>query len=175
MVAGTIAVGNTGLVHAAIWKNGAVTDLNTLLPAHSGFTLFDALAINDNGDVVGIGGHNNQQVGFLLKLGIEAENIEITQGIQNDSWDTPTTVGVPGYGATNGGSYTGVPLVTDVPTVVRVYASASASQPQPPQGVTAELHAWRAACAGGIDLPAVVISELGVHGYAIERVYEHGG
>jgi hypothetical protein len=28
--------------------------------------------------------------------------------------------------------------------------------------------------AGGIDFPAVVISELEVHGYAIERVYEHG-
>jgi hypothetical protein len=29
--------------------------------------------------------------------------------------------------------------------------------------------------AGGIDFPAVVISELELHGYAIERVYEHGG
>ena len=28
--------------------------------------------------------------------------------------------------------------------------------------------------AGGIDFPAVVISELELHGYAIERVYEHG-
>jgi hypothetical protein len=27
---------------------------------------------------------------------------------------------------------------------------------------------------GGIDFPAVVISELELHGYAIERVYEHG-
>jgi hypothetical protein len=26
---------------------------------------------------------------------------------------------------------------------------------------------------GGIDFPAVVISELELHGYAIERVYEH--
>ena len=69
-------------VHAAIWRNGAVTDLNTLLPANSGFILSDALAINDNGDIVGVGAHNNQQVGFLLKLGVEAENVEITQGIQ---------------------------------------------------------------------------------------------
>ena len=65
VVAGTIPAGNT--IHAAIWQNGEVTDLNTLLPANSGFTLFDALAINDNGDIVGIAGHNNQQVGFLLK------------------------------------------------------------------------------------------------------------
>jgi hypothetical protein len=28
--------------------------------------------------------------------------------------------------------------------------------------------------AGGIDFPAVVITELELHGYAIERVYEHG-
>ena len=27
---------------------------------------------------------------------------------------------------------------------------------------------------GGIDFPAAVISELELHGYAIERVYEHG-
>lgn len=32
----------------------------------------------------------------------------------------------------------------------------------------AELH------AGGIDFPAAVVSELSVHGYAIERVYHHG-
>jgi uncharacterized membrane protein len=140
VVAGVIPSGGTG--HAAIWQNGVVTDLNTLLPANSGYLLFDALAINDNGDIAGIAEHNGHSVGFLLKLGIEAENVEITQGIQNDSWDTPTTVNVPAYGATNGGAYTGVPLVTDVPTVVRVYASAPASQPQPPQGLTAELHAY---------------------------------
>jgi hypothetical protein len=28
--------------------------------------------------------------------------------------------------------------------------------------------------AGGIHFPAVVIGELELHGYAIERVYEHG-
>jgi hypothetical protein len=28
--------------------------------------------------------------------------------------------------------------------------------------------------AGGIDFPAVVIGELELNGYAIERVYEHG-
>ena len=28
--------------------------------------------------------------------------------------------------------------------------------------------------AGGIDFPAVVIGELELHGYVIERVHEHG-
>ena len=28
--------------------------------------------------------------------------------------------------------------------------------------------------AGGIDFPAVVVGELELNGYAIERVYEHG-
>jgi hypothetical protein len=32
----------------------------------------------------------------------------------------------------------------------------------------AELH------AGGISFPAAVVSELGLNGYAIERVYDHG-
>jgi hypothetical protein len=53
-------------IHAAIWTNGVVTDLNTLLPPGSGWDLEDALAINDNGDIVGIGAHNGQADGFLL-------------------------------------------------------------------------------------------------------------
>ena len=28
--------------------------------------------------------------------------------------------------------------------------------------------------AGGIDFPATVVGELEMHGYAIERVYDHG-
>ena len=147
VVAGTIPI-NGETIHAAIWKNGVITDLNTLLPANSGFVLYDALGINDNGDIVGVASHNFKEVGFLLKPGVEAENVEITQGVQSNSWDSPATVGVPAYGATSGGSYTGVPLVTDVPTVVRVYASAPASQAQPPQGLTAELHAYVGASGG---------------------------
>jgi probable HAF family extracellular repeat protein len=45
--------------HAAIWEDGMVTDLNTLIPAGSGWQLLDALAINDRGQIVGDGTLNN--------------------------------------------------------------------------------------------------------------------
>ena len=69
VVAGTVAVGQS--IHAAIWKNGTVTDLNSLLPPNSGLILLDALAINDAGDVVGLGADTKtgDSVGFLLKVG----------------------------------------------------------------------------------------------------------
>jgi hypothetical protein len=70
LVVGTIGTGNPlDPVHAAMWdaSTQTVTDLNSLLPASSGFILFDALAINDAGDVVGVAAHDNGDVGFLLK------------------------------------------------------------------------------------------------------------
>ena len=53
--------------HAFIWDevNGMV-DLNTYLPADSGWILTTATAINDNGDIVGSGLMGGQVHGFLL-------------------------------------------------------------------------------------------------------------
>jgi hypothetical protein len=58
-----------GVYHAAIWENGSVTDLNTryadILPG--GFVLNNATAIDNRGNIVGIGSdssHVNQA--FLL-------------------------------------------------------------------------------------------------------------
>ncbi len=56
--------------HAFLWENGAMSDLNTLLPAgSSGWILTTATAINDNGDIVGSGLLNGQVHGFLLTGG----------------------------------------------------------------------------------------------------------
>src|SRR5437899_12446067 len=44
-----------GASHAFIWQNGAMTDLNTLLPANSGWELVMARLINDSGRIVGDG------------------------------------------------------------------------------------------------------------------------
>jgi probable HAF family extracellular repeat protein len=41
--------------HAFLWEDGAVTDLNTLIPANPGLILQFALSINDSGDIVGFG------------------------------------------------------------------------------------------------------------------------
>ena len=54
---------------AFLWQNGVMTDLNTLLPAHSGWQLFQATAINKNGAIVGYGTRNGSAAvhAYLLK------------------------------------------------------------------------------------------------------------
>jgi probable HAF family extracellular repeat protein len=47
--------------------DGVLQDLNNLIPLGSGFTLDSAYAINDKGEIVGIGFINGQQHGFLLE------------------------------------------------------------------------------------------------------------
>jgi hypothetical protein len=64
VVVGSIQTGS-GL-HAAMWRNGTLTDLNDLLPATSGWTLTRAIAVNDHGFIVGIGQHGGQWLGFEL-------------------------------------------------------------------------------------------------------------
>lgn len=57
----------SGVEHAATWQDGTITDLNTLLPKGSGWQLQRATAINDNGDIAGIGTHEGKTRIFLLK------------------------------------------------------------------------------------------------------------
>jgi probable HAF family extracellular repeat protein len=53
---------------AWIWSNGTFQNLNNLIPPGSGFTLTDATAINDNGQIVanGTNNSNGQTHAFLL-------------------------------------------------------------------------------------------------------------
>jgi probable HAF family extracellular repeat protein len=52
---------------AALFDDGTTTDLNTLIPGNSGWALENATAINDLGQIVGIGTNPNGQTdGFLL-------------------------------------------------------------------------------------------------------------
>ncbi|HET6507877.1 MAG TPA: hypothetical protein VFG42_13895 [Baekduia sp.] len=72
-LAGTIDVATGGgapNLHAAVQQpDGRVVDLNSLVdPAHDN-TLFDALAMNDNGDVAGVGYDDDGEYGFVLKMG----------------------------------------------------------------------------------------------------------
>jgi probable HAF family extracellular repeat protein len=53
--------------HAFIYQNGVMTDLNTLIPANSGWDLQVAQSINDIGQIVGYGTLNGVPVrGFRL-------------------------------------------------------------------------------------------------------------
>jgi probable HAF family extracellular repeat protein len=44
-----------GNPRAYVWRNGVMTDLNTLVPADSSLYLLTAFAINDSGEIVGFG------------------------------------------------------------------------------------------------------------------------
>ena len=52
--------------HAFYAPGSTMLDLNTLIPTNSGWTLTEALAINDNGWITGQGTINGQQHAFLL-------------------------------------------------------------------------------------------------------------
>jgi len=58
-----------GAVHAFLWQGGTMMDLNTLLPANSGWVLDSARFINDSGRIVGTGTFNDQAQWFIFDLG----------------------------------------------------------------------------------------------------------
>lgn len=51
---------------AFLYRDGAMTDLNSLVPANSGWTLYDAYGINDDGTIVGNGLFNGVEQTFVL-------------------------------------------------------------------------------------------------------------
>jgi uncharacterized membrane protein len=50
-----------------LWENNAWTDLNTLLPPDSGWTIVDVFAINNSGDIVAEGRRGGEQRAILMK------------------------------------------------------------------------------------------------------------
>jgi probable HAF family extracellular repeat protein len=57
---------STGAQHGFIWDDGVLSDLNDLIPADSGWTLARATAINDRGQIAGIGDVKGRRAAFLL-------------------------------------------------------------------------------------------------------------
>ncbi len=55
-----------GVLHACIWKNGTVRDLNHLIPPDSGWVLNHASAISGSGQISGFGTINGATHGFIL-------------------------------------------------------------------------------------------------------------
>jgi uncharacterized membrane protein len=53
---------------ATLWENGVAIDLNTRIPAGSGWILRSAEGINDAGDIVGFGTFNGSTRAFLLTI-----------------------------------------------------------------------------------------------------------
>jgi hypothetical protein len=59
---------------ALVWRDGAVYDLNDLIPPGSGWTLFSAEAVNESGEIVCIGAQN----GFVSPRGFKLTPRETT-------------------------------------------------------------------------------------------------
>ncbi len=53
---------------ATLWENGIAIDLNTLIPAGSGWNLLNAEGIKDAGDIVGFGTFGGNSRAFLLTI-----------------------------------------------------------------------------------------------------------
>ena len=67
IVGSSTALGRRVLSTAVIFKTSGPADLNTLIPANSGWTLIAAKGISDAGLIVGVGGFNGQgEHAFLL-------------------------------------------------------------------------------------------------------------
>jgi probable HAF family extracellular repeat protein len=60
-----VVVGASG-GRAFIYREGAMVDLNSLLPAESGWVLTTASGINDAGEIVGTGLYDGVERGFVL-------------------------------------------------------------------------------------------------------------
>jgi len=55
-----------GSLHAFVYRNGVMLDLNNFIPSGSGWVLTSAHALNDAGQIVGVGQHGGQSRAFLL-------------------------------------------------------------------------------------------------------------
>jgi probable HAF family extracellular repeat protein len=60
------AADSGGTLHAVLYQNGVLIDLNSLIPAGSGWVLTEARGITENGQIVGTGVINGQERAFLL-------------------------------------------------------------------------------------------------------------
>lgn len=88
--------GHPGL-RATLWENGQPVDLNTRLLDGSGWFLYKASAINDSGQIVGVGSFHGQTRAFLLNpqfpVASPVTTARLTGSFGNQSWYvSPVTI-----------------------------------------------------------------------------------
>jgi probable HAF family extracellular repeat protein len=66
IVGGSLSRGDEDF-HGFLYRNGKLHDLNDLLQPDSGWELIQAVAINDNGEIIGIGSNRGADRVVLLK------------------------------------------------------------------------------------------------------------
>jgi probable HAF family extracellular repeat protein len=87
--------------HGFAYINGKMRDLNTLIPAHTGWVLNQANGINDAGEIVGDGVLNGENHGFLLKP-VPPQISSFTPA--SGAVGTVVTINGSNFGATRGSS-----------------------------------------------------------------------
>jgi uncharacterized protein (TIGR03437 family) len=83
-------------LRAFLYHAGTMYDLNSLIPADSGWTLSFAIGINDAGQIAGTGFHNGQERAFLLTPAAAGPTISavVGAGLSMPSVTTLTTNGL---------------------------------------------------------------------------------
>jgi probable HAF family extracellular repeat protein len=79
------------VIHAFLWQNGALTDLNSVLNnlvPSSGWVFQGATGINDNQQVVGFGTYNGVMDNWLWHLGSSAQPTELGAGLHPKAINT---------------------------------------------------------------------------------------
>lgn len=90
-VVGWSAPADLGMYRGFLWSDGVMQDLNTLIPADSGWQISFASGVNDFGQIVGVGVRNGQSHAVLLispafSIGVLADlaqSFNLPQGIKN--------------------------------------------------------------------------------------------
>jgi probable HAF family extracellular repeat protein len=94
-VVGSSQITGDSILHAFLYSGGALTDLNTLLPAGSGWVLSDASGINDSGQIVGTGINSLGEERAFVMTPVSDFNGDVTK----DGYDIDNL-----FDAINGGS-----------------------------------------------------------------------
>jgi probable HAF family extracellular repeat protein len=114
--------------HAFLYENGVMSDLNSLLPANSGWVLNTATAIDNAGDIVGMGTLNGLFHGYRLNTAFPNPTPTPTPTPSPTPNPTPTPTPAP------------TPTLTPVqmPTPTGLTSPKPAAPPKPTPGLTVQ-------------------------------------
>jgi probable HAF family extracellular repeat protein len=98
---------NDSLSHAFIWQIGTMTDLNTLIPANTGWVLERATSINDSGQIVGYGSLNGVTTAFVLTPNTTTVSGAGTLSLSSATYSVNSNDGTVSITVTRAGGTTG--------------------------------------------------------------------